>query len=96
MLVPQVRPARALPDHSSFTRIRDRYRLEVFRAFFEHTAERRAEARLVCGEELYLDATRIEANAFLGSSTPRFAVEQHLQYLLKKDSQEEPATPRTA
>jgi transposase len=52
-----------LPDHSSLTRIRDRYGLEVFRRFFERIVERCAEAGLVWGEELYFDATKIETSA---------------------------------
>jgi len=77
-----------LPDHSSLTRIRDRYGLEVFRRFFEQIVERCAEAGLVWGEELYFDVTKVEANASLESITPRFAVEQHLQDLFEEDSQE--------
>src|SRR5215213_4783429 len=83
-----------LPDHSSLTRIRDRYGLEVFRRFFEQIVERCAEAGLIWGEELYFDATKVEANASLESITPRFAVEQHLHDLFEEDeegSQEEPA-----
>ncbi len=78
----------ALPDHSSLTRIRDRYGLEVFGRFFETIVERCAEAGLVWGEELYFDATKIEANASLESITPRFAVEQHLQDLFEEDMQD--------
>jgi len=77
-----------LPDHSSLTRIRDRYGLEVFRRFFEEIVERCAEAGLVWGEELYFDATKVEANASLESITPRFAMEQHLRDLFEEDSQE--------
>jgi hypothetical protein len=47
-----------LPDHSSLTRIRERYGLLVFRRFFEEIVERYAEAGLVWGEEVYFDATR--------------------------------------
>ena len=79
-----------LPDHSSLTRIRDRFGLEVFTRFFEAIVEQCAEAGLVRGEELYFDATKIEANASLESITPRFAVEQHLQDLFEQDPQEEP------
>ncbi len=50
--------------------------------------ERCAEAGLVWGEELYFDATKIEANASLESITPRFAVEQHLQDLFEEDMQD--------
>ncbi|MFL6059369.1 MAG: transposase, partial [Rubrobacteraceae bacterium] len=42
-----------LPDHSSLTRIRERYGLGVFRGFFEKVVEMCAEAGLVRGKELY-------------------------------------------
>src|SRR3712207_9238677 len=80
-----------LPDHSSLTRIRDRYGLEVFRRFFEAIVERCAEAGLVWGEELYFDATKVEANASLESITPRFAVEQHLQELFEEENPQDTA-----
>jgi transposase len=47
-----------LPDHSSLTRIRKRYGLEVFRRFFERVVEECFEAALVWGEELFFDSTR--------------------------------------
>jgi transposase len=72
-----------LPDHSSLTRIRDRYGLDAFRRFFEEIVQMCAEAGLVWGEEFYFDATKIEANASLESIMPRFAVEQHLQDLFE-------------
>jgi transposase len=52
-----------LPDHSSLTRIRDRYGLSVFREFFERVVELCIEAGLVWGEELYFDATKVDADA---------------------------------
>ena len=52
-----------LPDHSSLTRIRERYGLEVFRRFFERIVAECVEAGLVWGEELFFDATKVEANA---------------------------------
>src|SRR5712671_7676326 len=52
-----------LPDHSSLTRIRERYGVEVFRRFFEAIVEQCQEAGLVWGRELYIDATKVEANA---------------------------------
>jgi transposase len=67
-----------LPDHSSLTRIRDRFGLPVFREFFERIVEECVEAGLVWGEELYFDATKVEANASLDSIAPRFYVEEHL------------------
>src|SRR6476661_2022965 len=72
-----------LPDHSSLTRIRDRYGLDVFRRFFEAVVERCQAAGLVWGTELYLDSTKVEANAALDSLRPRFYVEAHLQRLFQ-------------
>src|SRR5690242_5235940 len=71
----------ALPDHSSLTRIRARYGLDVFRRFFEAIVEQCIAAGLVWGEELYIDATKVAANADLDSLRPRFAVEAHLAQL---------------
>jgi transposase len=70
-----------LPDHSSLTRIRTRYGLEVFRRFFEAIVEHCQEAGLVWGRELYVDATKVQANASRDSVKPRFAVEAHLRSL---------------
>ena len=67
-----------LPDHSSLTRIRERYGLEIFRRFFERIVEECVEAGLVWGEELFFDATKVEANASMESRIPRFAAQTHL------------------
>jgi transposase len=67
-----------LPDHSSLTRIRERYGLAVFRRFFETVVEQCLAAGLVWGQELFVDATKVAANASLDSLRPRFAVEAHL------------------
>src|SRR5579859_4815303 len=64
-----------LPDHSSLSRIRTRYGLEVFRRFFDVIVQQCQQARLVWGKELYFDSTQVNANADLDSLTPRFAVE---------------------
>ncbi len=45
-----------LPDHSSLSRIRERYGVEVFRRFFEAIVEQCQQAGLVWGRELYTDA----------------------------------------
>src|SRR5918997_1013889 len=73
-----------LPDHSSLTRIRQRYGLDVLRRFFDAVVERCLAAGLVWGRELYVDATKVEANASLGSVKPRFAVEAHLADLFAR------------
>jgi transposase len=90
----------ALPDHSSLTRIRERYGLLVFRRFFERIVELCIEARLVWGEELYFDATKVEANASLDSLRSRslmeHGLEKHLASIFaEKASQplESPTTP---
>lgn len=63
-----------LPDHSSLTRIRERYGLEVFRRFFDAIVERCVAAGLVWGRDLYIDATKMVADAAVESMAPRFAV----------------------
>jgi transposase len=70
-----------LPDHSSLTRIRDRYGIEIFRRFFDEIVEQCERAGLVWGKELYFDATKVQANASIDSMAPRFAVEAHLEAL---------------
>jgi hypothetical protein len=71
----------ALPDHSSLTRIRERYGLEVFRHVFETIVEQCAAGGLVWGEEASLNATNVEANTAMGSPRPRFGAEAHLAHL---------------
>lgn len=61
-----------LPDHSSLTRIRQRLGVEVFQRFFEKIVDLCQDAGLVWGRELYVDATKVEANADLDSLVPRF------------------------
>src|SRR2546421_8050963 len=70
-----------LPDHSSLTRIRERYGVNVFRRFFEAIVEQCQQAGLVWGKELYFDGTKVQANASTDSVKPRFAVEAHLAAL---------------
>ena len=64
-----------LPDHSSLTRIRERYGVDIFRRFFDAIVEQCQQEKLVWGKELYIDGTQVNANADLDSLTPRFAVE---------------------
>jgi transposase len=87
----------ALPDHSSLTRIRTRYGLEVFWRFFEAIVEQCQQAGLVWGHELYFDATHVLADAAMESLTARFAVEAraalhaHLAALFPDESDSEPS-----
>ena len=74
-----------LPDHSSLTKIRERYGLKVFRSFFERIVEMCFEAGLIKGKELFFDATKVEADAAVDSLAPRWFVEAHLQELFEED-----------
>src|SRR4051812_35055450 len=78
----------ALPDHSSLTKIRERYGLETFRRFCEASVEQCQAAGLVWGEELYTDATKVVANAAVTAVQPRFAVaaREHLEDLFGLDA----------
>ncbi len=79
----------SLPDHSSLTRIRTRYGVEVFRRFFEMVVDQCQQAGLVWGKELYADATKVQANAAVSSLKPRFAVEAHLENLFAPERTKE-------
>ena len=73
-----------LPDHSSLTRIRERFGLEAFRRFFERIVQECIDAGLVWGEELFFDATKAEADASIDSRRSRSLLlggrlEEHLQ-----------------
>jgi transposase len=61
-----------LPDHSSLTRIRQRLGIDIFQRFFEKVVDLCQDAGLVWGNELYFDATKVEANAGIPSLIPRF------------------------
>jgi len=80
----------ALPDHSSLTRIRDRYGLEIFRRFFAAITDQCVAAGLVWGRELYIDSTKVAADAALDSLQTRFAVEAHLADLFAASTAETP------
>jgi transposase len=73
-----------LPDHSSLTRIRERYGIEIFRRFFEEITSQCQQAGLVWGKELYVDSTLVQANASVDSLKPRFAIEAHLSHLFSE------------
>ena len=77
-----------LPDHSSLTRIRERYGIDVFRRFFEAIVEQCQQAGLVWGKELYFDGTKVAANAGKESLKPRFYVQAHLDSLFGEAREE--------
>jgi transposase len=61
-----------LPDHSSLTRIRQRLGIRLFERFFERVVDLCQEAGLVWGRELFVDATKVRADADADSLVPRF------------------------
>jgi transposase len=79
-----------VPDHSSLSKIRERYGLEVFQQFFEHIVELCSEAGLVWGEELYFDSTKVKANANIKGMIDRaeFEAQQHLNQLFDQLEEE--------
>jgi len=76
-----------LPDHSSLTRIRQRLGVDVFQRFFEKVVDLCQAVGLVWGRELYVDATKVEANAGIPSLVPRFYYDAkiHLAELFPDD-----------
>jgi hypothetical protein len=68
------------------TKIRNRYGLAVFQQFFEQIVELCIEAGLVWGKELYVDGSRIEANAAFDNRVPTFYWEEHLKKLFQTET----------
>jgi transposase len=75
-----------VPDHSSLSKIRDRYGLVVFQRFFARIGERCQAAGVVWGRERYFDGTKIRANAAMDSLVPRWywQAKQHLEALFAR------------
>ena len=85
-----------LPDHSSLTRIRQRLGLDVFQRFFEQVVDLCQDAGLVWGQELYVDATKVEANADLDSLVPRFYHDAKTMSPISSPTMTPPILPRVA
>ncbi|GHO71440.1 hypothetical protein KSC_103320 [Ktedonobacter sp. SOSP1-52] len=74
----------------------------MFRRFFDAILEQCQQAKLIWGKELYIDATKVDANASIDSLTTRFAVEareafqKHLHLLFQDEVEQhlpEPGVP---
>ncbi len=79
-----------LPDHSSLTRIRQRWGPERFKRIFHKTVEACVKAGLVDGETVHIDATLIRADASWES-----LVERHAEKVTEENAGEpEPPPPR--
>ena len=83
-----------VPDHSSLSKIRDRYGFDVFHKFFEQIVELCIEAGLVWGKELYFDGTKVRANAAVDSLVPRWywETQQHVAALFGQEAPSEEIT----
>jgi hypothetical protein len=82
----------AVPDHSSLSKIRELYGLEIFQRFFERVVELCVEAGLVWGKELHFDGTKVRANAAIEGMVPRFCFDAK-QHLAELFAQRQPVTP---
>ena len=74
----------ALPDHSSLTRIRERYGVEVFRRFFEAIVEQCVAAGWSGARSCTSTRPRSRPMRRSIRSQPRFAVEAHLARLFAR------------
>jgi Transposase domain (DUF772) len=81
-----------VPDHSSLSKIRDRYGLVVFQRFFESIVGWCQGAGLVWGQELYFNGTKIRANAALEGMMSRWYWEAK-HHLTELFAEENPASP---
>ena len=72
-----------LPDHSSLSKLRQRWGSERFLEFFEHTVADCARAGLVAGDLIHIDATLVRADVSLQS-----LVKCHGQEMLSQDNDE--------
>jgi len=81
-----------VPDHSSLSKIRERYGMQIFQQFFEQIVGLCVEAGLVWGEELYFDSTKVDANAAISCMIDRTKseAEQHLEELWKNGEKSTP------
>lgn len=79
-----------LPDHSSLTRIRQRWGPDLFKHIFQQTVGQCIKAGLVSGETVHIDATLIRADVSWESLTDEYA-----QKVIEDNQTEEIETSRT-
>jgi transposase len=71
-----------LPDHSSLTRIRQRWGEERFKRIFQRTVQACTKAGLVDGETVHVDATLVRADV-----SWKRVVERHAEQVLSENSE---------
>jgi transposase len=86
----------ASPDHSTISRTRRLIDLETHEAVFTWMLQRLAEAGLVKGKTVGIDATTLEANAALRSIMRRDTGENYQDFLMKLARASGIATPTRA
>ena len=77
-----------LPDHSSLTRIRQRWGAEQFKRIFCRSVQACGEAGLIDGETVHIDATLIRADVSWESLTTR-----HVEQVLEENTSPDDAPP---
>lgn len=70
-----------VPDHSSLTRIRDRYPIEVVNEVFAFVLQMAAEKKLISNAAVGVDATYLEANAAMKTIVRRDSDEDWKAYI---------------
>lgn len=83
-----------LPNHSSLTRIRQRWGVERFKKIFQKTVELCIEKGLVDGETVHVDATLIRADVSWESLTVKHAEEVLEENQDEKSDKPGPGRPR--
>ena len=71
----------ALPDHSSLTRIRQRWGAERFHRIFKRTVEACLKAKIATAEVVHIDASLIRANVSWDS-----LIERHVDKVLEENA----------
>jgi transposase len=84
-----------LPDHSSLTKIRQRWGDERFKKIFCRTVQSCIDAGLLSGETVHIDATLIRADVSWESLTTEHAETVIKENALEGDKRKGPGRPRT-
>lgn len=83
-----------LPDHSSLTKIRQRWGRERFKKIFQKTIQSCIDAGLVSGETVHIDATLIRADVSWESLTKEYVETVIKENELESDKPAGPGRPR--
>ena len=92
----RVAPPASPPDHSTISRTRRLLSVEVHEAVFTWVLEQRADAGLVRGKTVGIDATTLEANAALRGIVRRDTGEEYTAFLTRLAEASGIATPTRA